>query len=333
MDNYRQVFFKVIGISLAFIWISSCTHSRITSDNSPGVVQSGTIRAKDISEASGLAASNHSPGVFWINNDSWNPASLFAINAQGDKLAEIRVSGEVNTDWEDLATFRHNGKSYIAIGDVGDNDSNRRLVSLIFIEEPPVKANKTNQIFVVKPVWKVNFQYEDGPRDVESVAIDTNRGKILLLSKRDEVPVLYELPLVFSSNDKPIIAKRLGEIKPLPKPHEAYFRLLDVLGLTEWPTGMDISPDGKYLAVLTYGDAYLYTKPDNSDWLNVMEKSPTVIPLPELKQGEAIGFDKIDQHLYITTEKLPAPVICVDIHKFRSENMLLTNQEKKESSL
>lgn len=331
MDNYRQVFLKAIFFSLIFVWISSCTHSKVSSDKPSDVTQTGTIRSKDISEASGLASSNLNSAVFWVNNDSWNPASLFAINAHGDKLAELKVRGVENTDWEDLAKLNHKGVSYLVIGDVGDNDADRDHVSLLFIREPYVKDNKVNQHFSVKPDWKITFRYEDGPRDVESVAIDSVNQKILLLSKRDSVPVLYELPLVFKTK-KMLIAKRLGEIKPFPRPHEAHFRILDVLGLTEWPTGMDISQDGRNLTVLTYGDAYLYTKSKlTDDWLSVMKKAPLTIPLPELKQGEAIGFDKSEQHIFITTEKLPAPVIRVDMARLNQETALLTkaNQVKE----
>ncbi len=328
MNNYRQVFSRVICISLIFVWIASCTHSKVDADKLSDVVQTGTILANDISEASGLAASNIDNDVYWINNDSWNTSSLFAVNSKGEKLAELQISGEINNDWEDLATFRKNGKSYIVIGDVGDNDANRQYVSLIFIEEPEINLNKTHQILAAKPAWKIHFVYEDGPRDVESLAVDENSGKILLLSKRDEVPVLYDLPLILNTN-RNLVAKRLGEIKPLPKPHERYFRILDVLGLTRWPTGMDISADGKSLAVLTYGDAYLYTKSDDTSWLSAMQQTPEIIPLPELKQGEAIGFDKTERHLYITTEKLPAPVICVDVDKVRSDNYLLANKKQR----
>lgn len=329
MNNYRQVFFRAICISLIFVWISSCTHSKVAADKPSEVIQTGTIQAKDINEASGLAASNINNDVYWINNDSWNTASLFAVNAKGEKLAELQISGEENTDWEDLATFSKDGKSYIVIGDVGDNDADRQFVSLIFIEEPKLNIGSKNQVLATKPKWKVNFVYEDGPRDVESLAIDENSGKILLLSKRDEVPVLYELPLVFDSN-KNLIATRLGKIKPFPQPHERYFRILDILGLTRWPTGMDISADGKYLAVLTYGDAYLYTKSDGSNWLTEMQRDPEVIPLPELKQGEAIGFDKDEHHFYITTEKLPAPVLRVDVDKILSDNYQVAHQTKKQ---
>lgn len=325
MNNYRQVFFRVICIGLIFVWISSCSHSKVAADKPSEVIQTGTIEAKDINEASGLAASNIDNDVYWINNDSWNTPSLFAVNSKGEKLAELQIVGEENTDWEDLATFSKDGKSYIVIGDVGDNDSERQSVSLIFIEEPKINIGPKNQVLATKPRWKVYFTYEDGPKDVESMAIDETNGKVLLLSKRDNVPILYELPLVFESN-KNLIAKRLGEIKSFPQPHERYFRILDVLGLTHWPTGMDISADGKYLAVLTYGDAYLYTKSDGSDWLTEMQSYPEIIPLPELKQGEAIGFDKAGQHIYITTEKLPAPILRVDVDKLNKGKQLLANK-------
>ncbi len=90
----------------------------------------------------------------------------------------------------------------------------------------------------IKPSWSIAFTYEDGPRDCESVAVDIVNEKILLLSKRDQPPVLYEIPL---NKQKNIVAKRLGEIKTLPQPTQNDIRLIKYLNYTTQPTAMDIS--------------------------------------------------------------------------------------------
>jgi hypothetical protein len=44
--------------------------------------------------------------------------------------------------------------------------------------------------------WRVRFRFEDGPRDCEAMAVDPEQPRALLLSKRTEPPVLYELTLL-----------------------------------------------------------------------------------------------------------------------------------------
>jgi len=310
--------FKVILIVFAFIVISSCTHSRMrTKDTNLAVSQVGEIRDRAISEASGIAVSRLNRNVLWINNDSGNRPYIYAVDPKGNVKANVHILGVKNIDWEDLAYFEKNGKSYIVLADVGDNGQNRPLLYLSIIEEPDLTQYKGIANLTVTPKWTISFTYPDGAHDVESVAVDSRHNKILLLSKRNEPQELFELPLHSGHNLK---AKRLGVIPPLPKPQELHFRILDLLGLTQMPTGMDISPDGRQLAVMTYGDAFLFSSKGDGHWLNVLNQKPKEINLPELKQGEAIGFDYSGKHLYITTEKLPSPILRVDIDKLSDED-------------
>ncbi|RQW65098.1 hypothetical protein EES38_03430 [Vibrio viridaestus] len=319
----RSIFLKAVLVTATFVVISSCTHSRTESAvvNATGVKTVGKIKSHDVAEASGIVVSRINPDILWMNNDSFNKSSVYAVDTSGKVRAEIRVLGKENIDWEDLAYFEQNGKSYILVADAGDNDENRKKSFIYAIEEPVLKkSHSKRQVFNIKPSWSLSFTYPDGAHDVESVAVDPSDNKILLLSKRDFPPELYQLPLHEGKN---VIAERLGEIKTLPKPKDLHFRIIDILGLTSIPTGMDISSDGQQLAIMTYGNAFIYKKSPEHSWIDILKETPQVtIPLPELKQGEAIGFDGSGEHVYITTEKLPAPIIDVDIKQLESQQRL-----------
>ena len=161
----------------------------------------------------------------------------------------------------------------------------------------------------VKPSWSITYTYEDGPRDCESVAVDTVNRKVLLLSKRDVPPALYELPL---TEDKNAVAKKLTEIISLPQKTDV---IMDFGSRTNQPTAMDISADGLSAIVLTYGDAFYYKKKPSEAWADVFKGSPEVIIIPPMRQAEAICFSKDGSDIYVTTEQLPGPLYKMDLKK------------------
>ena len=275
-----------------------------------GNISSGIITYKQIAEASGIAVSHLNRDTIWINNDSGNKPSLYAVNSEGKHLATLNIKGANNHDWEDLAAFEHKGQQYLLIADVGDNGAKRHNYHLHVIREPELGKVPESKTLSVRPEWSITFNYEDGARDCESVAVDITRQKVILLTKRDMPPVLYELPL---KEGKQQVAKRLGEIKPLPEPSESRFSLMGLLNLTTLPTAMDISPDGRSAVVLTYASAYYFSADQATDWLKVFSSTPEEIVLPELRQAESVGFTKDGKSIYVTSEKIPAPLLKVEL--------------------
>ncbi|WP_374144805.1 hypothetical protein AB2S62_06350 [Vibrio sp. NTOU-M3] len=298
--------------------ISSCSQFEDELTKYP-YISANYITQENMGELSGIALSKRNPGVIWVGNDNGNTAELFAINAKGERIVTLEQINGAHDDWEDLAIFEHDGKSYIMIADVGDNGSQRPLSFFSIIEEPDLSEVELGGRITVKPAWVSSFSFEDRPRDCEAVAIDSVNNKILLLSKRTESQILYELPLTFERSWR-MVAKRLGEITPLPEPEKQSYRLIDLANYTNKPTSMDISEDGLSAVVLTYGDAFIFKKDTpEQDWLSTLNSQPERIPLPVLKQGEAIAFGEKAEHVFITSEKLPAPLLNVNLRQMREE--------------
>lgn len=267
----------------------------------------GYITSSKVQEASGLAMSQYSDDRFWTHNDSYNTAALFEFDRDGTLLHQLDILGVKNRDWEDLASFSIGDKHYIAIGDIGDNFDERDVYSIHVIEEPDPSTWGEKSRTAVRPSWSIKFVYPDGYHDCESLAYDPHTNSFLLLTKRDAPPVFYSLPLKPDNTEQVVTAKHLGEIAPIPGPASFAFRLTDIVGITDWPTAMDISRDGKQLVVLTYGTAYRYAY-DGRSWLSSLKRLPTEVPFPALEQAEAVAFDNQAQHILITSEKLPAPI-------------------------
>ena len=87
-----------------------------------------TIKEKSISESSGLAASRSTPGAYWTHNDSGDGPFIYAFDTRGDSYGVFRVTSAEARDWEDIAAGPgpQANKSYLYIGDIGDNDAKRK---------------------------------------------------------------------------------------------------------------------------------------------------------------------------------------------------------------
>nr|WP_319396204.1 hypothetical protein [uncultured Desulfobacter sp.] len=271
----------------------------------------GRITSPQLSEVSGLAVSRKTPGLLWVINDSSNPAEIYGLSTQGVLIKTYKIQGAINWDWEDLAGFRYKGEDFLLIADVGDNWSARPFSTLYCVKEPAADNQSRN----LELEWKMNFSYENGPLDCEAVAVDAAQQKIYLLSKRAALPVLYELPLDMAGQKFIYTARTLATIKPIPGPipknqKQAYGKYRSL------PTAMDISADGNTLYILTYRHAYVYSRTPEQTWDQAFSKHPLQITLPghskTLVQREALGLDQTSGKVFITSEKLPAPIYVVE---------------------
>jgi len=307
-------FIKTYVSLLIFISIAtSCAytgHQKMNAD----IISSGTIYDRNIGEASGLAVSRIHEDMVWVINDSGNSASIYALNPKGRIVRTLNIEGVYNNDWEDLASFEYEGKPYILIADVGDNYAERKAYFLHFIEEPDIE--KTSDLFSlsVKPSWSMTYTYENGPRDCEAVAVDMVHEKVFLLSKRDNPPILYELPLTKQKN---AVARKCGEIKPLPRKSKDN---TEFSKNSNWPTAMDISPDGFSAVVLTYDCAFYFIKEKSADWASALSGSMKEILFSPLRQAESVCFNRDGTSIFVTSEQLPAPLLKIDVTRLSREN-------------
>lgn len=276
-----------------------------------GVV--GNIIDPMLPEASGLAPSRLRDDVLWVLNDSGNPAELFAVSTNGTVLAKHAVAGVKNRDWEDLVSFEFEGRPFLMIGEIGDNDARHRTCTLYLVEEPAQAENVTAPLKVDR---KIRFRYEDGPRDVESLAVDPTGERALLLSKRDTPPVLYELSLREVEEDELLTARRVCELTTLPQPTPTDLKVRFGEVFSQ-PTSMDLSPDGRWLVILTYKNAYVYGREHDQAWSEALKKPPHTILLPYpatgiMRKREAICFSRDATAGFVTAEGQPAPLFRFD---------------------
>lgn len=274
-----------------FVVLSACDSP---ADQSSSFVV-GRLENSRIDEASGIARSQRHPDVFWVMNDD-GPAALYAIDANGKHLARVRIKGAKNRDWEDLASFTLDGTPYLLVADIGDNMGERKDVRIYVVAEPESGAEK------VDVAWQFDFEYPEGPRDAESVAIDIDNGRILVLTKRDVPARLYSLPLQPETDERQQ-AEHLGVLASLPQPSQSDLAFATQANSWHWqPTSMDISDDNAIAAVLTYGGVFIYRRDSGADWRDVLQGPPAVLSLTRNRQAESIAFDRGAEAVVITLE-------------------------------
>jgi len=272
---------------------------------------------RGLREASGLAASRLREDLLWAINDSGGKARLYALGLDGRDRGSVRVEGVKNRDWEDLASFQLDGGAYLLIADVGDNLAKRRTSVLYAVAEPPIRGEKLGKNAEVPVSWTLRFRYEDGSRDCEAVAVDASGGRILLLTKRRFPSVLYELPLAGRGHDEVALARRVTEVPHLPRPSSRRWPMLgagrrSLSRLASFATAMDLAADGSAAAVLTYGDAFLFSRSSGESWAEAFARPPRQIVLPRLRQAEALAFVPDGHTLYVTSEGRRAPLLRLD---------------------
>jgi len=259
------------------------------------------IQDPAITEASGLAASSHDPNFLWIINDSGGTPEVHLTETNGTARGKVRLKNVANIDWEDLASFSLGGQNYLLIADTGDNNAKRSICKLYIIREPAIPAPGKNLDETTLPAWQIEFTYQGGPRDCESVAVDTSTGKILLVSKRTRPPEVYETPLRAPGKRGVITLIPIGQTE-VKSPGGALVSMYDQ------PTGLDITADGTAAAITTYYGVFLFPRRPEESWAQAFARPPTPLGSHLLGQAESVAFSKNGKTIYVTSEGLQAPI-------------------------
>ncbi len=272
----------------------------------------GRLEDNKIVEASGLARSQRQAGLLWVVNDHGAKNIIHALDHTGGRLGEFLLKKTKTRDWEDLASFRLGDKPYLMVADIGDNDAERKYRTLYFVAEPVPSKNGEE-----KRNWQVDFTYPDGPRDAEAAAVDVDNGTVLVLSKRDIPPQLYELPLRQDSKGK-VTANSLGMVTSLPRPTRQDVEFAAKTDKHYWqPVGMDFSEDNLAAVILTYGDVYYYRRQPQQSWFEALNSRPLRrVSLGNFENAEAIAFGHSDDDsgriVFVTGENKHSRLLRID---------------------
>ncbi len=259
------------------------------------------IQSPAINEASGLAVSPKNDHFLWTHNDSGGTPDLHLLTTDGKDRGKVTVTNAANIDWEDMASFTLDGKSYLLIADTGDNNAVRPVRTIHILLEPALPADGEKLSGSVTAAWHIDFTYEGGPRDCESVAVDAVAEKIILISKRTKPPEIYEMPLRAPKTSAPLILKKNG-VTVVNSPAG------NSLPFANQPTGLDISDDRTLAAVVTYYGVFLFPRKPEESWTEAFSHNPQPLPPHTLPQAESIAFSKDGKRIYVVSEGKNSPI-------------------------
>ncbi len=259
-----------------------------------------------ILEASGMATCRTMENAVWMHNDSGDAARLFLVGFDGATIAIVNVKGVTAFDWEDVCSFEMNGESWLLVGDIGDNGRQRSVTSptcqLLLLKEPKLNVSKVNATAVtevsIDVIRTIEFQFPDGPHDCESLAVDTTTKTILLVTKSTPTNcAMYSLPLTLISGKEKLTANRVTPIS------------------ATFATAMDLSPDGRRLAIVNMLGGVLLTRndPQNDFWADASMNGLTTLKLPPRKQGESVCFTADGNSLLLNSEGARQPLWQIDL--------------------
>jgi len=189
------------------------------------------VRISELPEGSGVAVSRRSPGRLWAHNDS-GEAVLVALDARGSVTGRVRVAGVKVEDWEAVAVGPCPGGSCIYIADIGDNEAERKRITIYRIPEP-----STEDSVAVKDTFHAT--YPDGAHDAEALLVAPDGG-LFIVTKGETDPVgLYRFPREL----------RAGATHPLERVGKP--RASGKAAETERITDGVMSPDGTWVVLRT----------------------------------------------------------------------------------
>ena len=256
--------------------------------------QTGAV-PRQVPELSGLAASQKHPGIFWGHNDSNNPFELFALDETGAVKATLTLTGSDPRDIEDIAVgpcAPGNKDSCIFLADTGDNFERRKEVRLFRLPEPASVADAT------LPVETLNFVYEDGAHDAESLIVDARSGQVGILTKtRASLGDLYSVEgLKPGATGK---ARKLGTLR-VPD---------DVDRLA---TAAALHPSGERLLVRTYTRVWELRRPDAKRLEDFVQAQVVEVPGASQAQSEAVTYLQDGRGYLLGSEFAGEPLVRID---------------------
>ena len=278
----RQI--RIIALG-AFVIAGSLITAATSEAQQPAVQckPAGTLqRVAELSEGSGLAASRRTPGRFWSHNDSGEPV-LFALDSNGRVTGRLSISGVKVEDWEAVAVGPCPSGSCIYVADIGDNDAERKQITVYRIAEP---AEATGS---AKVADTFHATYPDGSHDAEALLV-TPEGRLLIVTKGESGPVsLYRFPTELRGGTT-MRLERVGRPTKAGSPAEKGDRITDGA----------VSPDGNWIVLRSTQALTFYRAADllAGNWREAARVALAGIGEP---QGEGVTFFANDA-VYLMSE-------------------------------
>lgn len=250
-------------------------------------VDLGEIAHAAIREASGLVASRQNANVLWTHNDSGDKNVIYAINDRGKLLGVYTLARAYARDWEDIALGPgpEEGKQYIYIGDIGNNEERFRKQYVYRVPEPVVSAEQAPVQEKLTEVEGIVFSYPERNHDAEALMLDPFTKDLYVVTKMDSNVIVF----------RAAYPQATTETITLEKAATLPFSLA-VAG--------DISPAGDEILIKTYDSIYYWKRAPRETIGAALAQAPQRVPYLLEPQGEAVCWKADGMGYYTVSEEL-----------------------------
>ncbi|GAA1771835.1 hypothetical protein [Luedemannella helvata] len=245
-----------------------------------------TFQDERLQETSGLAETKN--GFVAINDSNFDP-SLIRIFFLDKTCKVVRSVGYPTParDPEDLA-IDQSGRIWVA--DIGDNataETRRRTIALWRLDANGGKPT----IF--------RLRYPDGPHDAEAFVV-TADGQPVIITKEMGGPAGVYVPSaeLVANDENGVELVRVGQFTPQNTGTSNPFGVTGAGAVT----GAAFAPDARHVVIRTYSDAYEFLAPNGDVVKAITTGTPTVTPLPDEPQGEAIAYARDGRHFLTVSD-------------------------------
>jgi hypothetical protein len=224
-----------------------------------------TFQSPRVVESSGVAVSRAYPGVLWTHNDSGDGPYLYATDLRGTNRGDLLVPGAVAIDWEDISLgpcpvvvplqtrpIRRNAETCIYLADTGDNLEFRPFVTIYAIPEPAPPERASDTLGTTRAPAVLQLRYPDGAHDVEAIYVSPRDTAVYLASKGREGSIrLYRVDRSawhVTDTTSDVAVATLVQTLDIRPSAEAGRQI----------TAGAVRPDGRVVALRTYGEIYLF---------------------------------------------------------------------------
>jgi len=247
-----------------------------------------------LAEASGIARDPRRADLFWVHNDSGNDPVLYAVDTTGALAGQVAITGVTNRDVEDIAVASCAEGWCLFYADMGDNLAVHDQVYVHRLPLPALPSDAAVPSEPVSPLMTYTLVYPGGPRDAESLFVDSERGELGVVTKGRNGQVEFYVADIqtLESVDGPVVLERVGRLDvPIHGDVSA-----------QYVTAADLSPDGTRLAVRSYTVLYLFDWAGSAVFDTLV--TPASAPLtPALEpQGEGLAFATDGMRIYLASE-------------------------------
>lgn len=288
------------AFNLFIIFVLSCSGKEVNDASNDFLrgVKLAQLNNKDLREISGMASSINNPKLLWVHNDAGNKAEIFLLDENLDVKLTCKLNGIDNRDWEDIAIGPgpDSTKSYIYVGEIGDNDARHRYKYIYRFEEPTWDKNEKS--LIISAVDKIIFRLPDGPKDTETLLLDPRTKDLYVVSKREKPVYVYKVKYPYEAQDTITASKVVS---------------LPFTGIV----GGDFSAKGDRILLKNYSNVFYWHSP-SVPVEELLKQTPKEVPYEVEPQGEAITWVRDGSGFYTLSEESKKEKSYLYFYKFRN---------------